>query len=74
MLLGAFRGGNPLERIVGNPFLWPLPPEVLQVHAMGVLRQLDVSGLDERPGEASPNPVWTIKTSGGFADHFVRDG
>ena|ERR1039458_5719120 len=43
-------------------------------NGLGVLRQLDVSGLDERPGEASPNPVWTIKTSGGFADHFVRDG
>jgi hypothetical protein len=43
-------------------------------YGTGVSRQLDVSGLDERPGEASPNPVWTIKTSGGFADHFVRDG
>src|ERR1035438_664338 len=37
------------------------------------LRQIDVSGLHEGPGEASPNPVWTIKTSGGFADHFVRN-
>jgi hypothetical protein len=26
-------------------------------YGMGVSRQLDVSGLHERPGEASPNPV-----------------
>jgi hypothetical protein len=58
----------------------PLRSSRLQGHGcrhidgMGVLRQIDVSGLHERPGEASPNPVWTIKTSGGFADHFVRNG
>jgi hypothetical protein len=30
MLLGAFRGGNPLERIVGVPFLWHLATEFLK--------------------------------------------
>src|ERR1017187_5381891 len=30
----------------------------LQEHEMGVSRQLDVSGLHERPGEAFPNPVY----------------
>jgi len=38
MLLGAFRGGNPLGRIVGVPSLWPRHGEVLQEHAMGVHR------------------------------------
>src|ERR1035438_9024065 len=40
MLLGAFRGGNPLERIVGVPSLWPRPGGVLQQHGLGVFRQL----------------------------------
>src|SRR5271166_6341309 len=38
MLLGAFRGGNPLERIVGVPSLWPRPGGVLQQHGLGVTR------------------------------------
>src|ERR1019366_5904910 len=38
MLLGAFRGGNPLERIVAVPFLWPRPGGVLQQHGLGVIR------------------------------------
>src|ERR1035441_1248252 len=41
MLLGAFRGGNPLERIVGVPSLWQRPGGVLQQHGLGVLRQID---------------------------------
>ncbi len=41
MLLGAFRGGNPIERIVGVPSLWPRPGGVLQQHGLGDLRQID---------------------------------
>jgi len=41
MLLGAFRGGNPLERVVGVPSLWPRLGGVLQQHGLGVSRQLD---------------------------------
>jgi hypothetical protein len=37
MLLGAFRGGNPLERIVGVPFLWPRPRGVVQGAAWAFL-------------------------------------
>jgi len=76
MLLGAFRGGNPLERIVGIPSFWHRLGEVLQKYGLGVSRQLEISGLRERPAEASPNPprLWTIKTIGGFADHFALYG
>src|ERR1035441_5797969 len=45
MLLGAFRGGNPLERIVAVPSLWPRPGGVLQQHGMGVLRQHEVKAF-----------------------------
>jgi hypothetical protein len=49
MVLRAFRGGKPLERIFGGeeaislreagvPFLWPLAPEFLKERGMGVLR------------------------------------
>lgn len=37
MLLGAFRGRNPLERIVGVPSLWPRHSGVLQQHGLGVI-------------------------------------
>jgi hypothetical protein len=43
MLLGAFRGGNPLERIVGIPSLWPHLGALPQQHLLGVLRPI---GLD----------------------------
>jgi hypothetical protein len=58
MLLGAFRGGNPLERIVGKPSTESGRHAVSHKNGLGVSRQLDVSGLHERPGEAFPNPVY----------------
>jgi hypothetical protein len=51
------RGAKSLGRVVGVPSLWQRPAGgVLQQYGLGVLRQIDVSGLHERPGEASPNP------------------
>src|SRR5664279_3084227 len=41
MLLGAFRGGNPLERVVAVPSLWPRPGGVLQQHWLGFSRKVD---------------------------------
>jgi hypothetical protein len=43
MLLGAFRGGNPLERIVGNPPTESGRHAVSHKKGLGVSRQLDVS-------------------------------
>ena len=49
--------GKSLGRVVGDAEF--CPPSMLTVYQegeMGVLRQIDVSGLHERRGEASPNP------------------
>ena len=52
-------GTNPHGRIVGYASLCPGPRDAFrQVSGIAVSRQHDVSGLHERPGEASPNPVY----------------
>src|ERR1039457_1369753 len=48
-----------LGRVVAYASLCSAPGDAFkQESGTGVSRQLDVSGLHKRPGEASPNPVY----------------
>jgi len=78
MLLGAFRGGNPLERIVAVPSLWPRPGGVLQHHGLGVHRpseantfvntcRLPVTNRGSQASDHSMRP--TMPTGIMFADN-----
>src|SRR5271166_5739387 len=60
ILLGAFRGGNPLERIVGVPSLWPRSGGVLQLHGLGFSRQVDSEQANFRAARDSTerDPSW----------------
>src|ERR1035441_8173008 len=75
MLLGAFRGGNPLERIVAVPSLWPRPGGGLQQHGLGgsrpggLLPSCPSLGLDYRPSIADSAPA--IRT---FLSRGSREG
>src|SRR5271165_145805 len=63
ILLGAFRGGNPLERTVGVPSLWPRPGGVLQQHGLGVTRPSDNLTANITDGRYSSNWNRTQLTS-----------
>jgi len=75
MLVGAFRGGNPLERIVGVPSLWPRPGGVLREHEMGVFRP---GGLPSCTSSLQKGPfaeMWREKgRAGGRHFHLELSG